>query len=192
MQTITIQYCKLYDEIRKSSDKLRKKKVQVGMNLNVGSFSKYMENAFSRLAKDLTSLIDFHYMASKDTDRPSKFHEHITNLLVKLKVQEEKGEIKYGDLANVPEAALMDCITPFITCCIAQTPSSCGGVRGILKLMILRKVTNEVGFGIPIQELFDLAIGTSTVLGLFKMDWSVDKAISEFETLSHEAFSKHQ
>lgn len=28
--------------------------------------------------------------------------------------------------------------------------------------MILRKIVDEVGFGIPIQELFDLAIGTST------------------------------
>jgi hypothetical protein len=28
--------------------------------------------------------------------------------------------------------------------------------------MILKKMVDEVGFGIPIQELFDLAIGTST------------------------------
>jgi hypothetical protein len=28
--------------------------------------------------------------------------------------------------------------------------------------MILKKIVDEVGFGIPIQELFDLAIGTST------------------------------
>ena len=37
-----------------------------------------------------------------------------------------------------------------------------GGIRGILELMILQKVLDEVGFDIPIQELFDLAIGTST------------------------------
>ncbi|KAH7382108.1 hypothetical protein BKA64DRAFT_713345 [Cadophora sp. MPI-SDFR-AT-0126] len=407
-QTIADQYRKLYDEIRKSSDKLRKKKVQVGMNLDVGSFNKYMETAFSRLAKDLTSSIDFHYMAFKDADRPSKFREHVTNLLVKLKVDREtttyEPESISGDLESVPEAALLDQITPFIACCIvakiprvasittqstitdkylrefrqalekfrdsswrceatddgrrclnywighekghqfsrqrirrqASSPSepqrldrfggprllvgefkcslkpedvlnatyseiqrlraaeclvedtvplvakasgvikingnqtcftclsacpeyilpcaqvqhaicedcayrfsydrgrsqctlflkSCplgcqfrngkpwqirlkpptagvrmlsldgGGVRGILELMILRKVVNEVGLGIPIQELFDLAIGTSTggviALGLFKKDWSVDKAITEFENLSHEAFSKRQ
>jgi hypothetical protein len=34
--------------------------------------------------------------------------------------------------------------------------------------------------------------GGIIALGLFKMDWSVDKAISEFEKLSHEAFSKRQ
>ena len=37
-----------------------------------------------------------------------------------------------------------------------------GGVRGILELVTLQKVLDEVGFDIPIQELFDLAIGTST------------------------------
>ena len=37
-----------------------------------------------------------------------------------------------------------------------------GGIRGILELMILQKVLDEVGFDIPIQELFDLAIGTCT------------------------------
>ena len=122
-QTIAVQYRKLYDEIRKSSDKLRQKKVQVRMNLDVGSFNKYMENAFSRLAKDLTSSIDFHYMASKDTDRPVKFREHLANLLVKLKVQGEMTdtkEIQTEDLENVPEAALLDRITPFIACCIAS------------------------------------------------------------------------
>ena len=37
-----------------------------------------------------------------------------------------------------------------------------GGIRGILELVVLQKVLDEVGFGLPIQELFDLAIGTST------------------------------
>ena len=37
-----------------------------------------------------------------------------------------------------------------------------GGVRGIIELVILQKILDEVGFDIPIQELFDLAIGTST------------------------------
>jgi hypothetical protein len=135
-QTIAIQYRKLYDEIRKSSDKLRKKKVQVGMNLDVGSFSKYMENAFSRLAKDLTSSIDFHYMASKDTDRPSKFREHVTNLLVKLKAEEEKkGEIEYGDLTNVPEAALVDRITPFIACCIESKIPQAASAKSLSPFM---------------------------------------------------------
>lgn len=37
-----------------------------------------------------------------------------------------------------------------------------GGVRGILELAILKEVVNAVGHDIPIQELFDLALGTST------------------------------
>ena len=41
-----------------------------------------------------------------------------------------------------------------------MTPS--GGIRGILELVILQEIANAVGFGIPIQELFDLTIGTST------------------------------
>jgi hypothetical protein len=69
----------------------------------------------------------------------------------------------------------------------------------------------EVGFGIPIQELFDVAFGMSTgkycilviqhgrlliykggiiALGLFKNNWSMETAINEFERLSETAFSK--
>ena len=36
-----------------------------------------------------------------------------------------------------------------------------GGIRGILELSILKRVVAEVGYGIPVQELFDLVIGTS-------------------------------
>ncbi len=43
------------------------------------------------------------------------------------------------------------------------TDNDCsGGIRGIIELTILRQIIEEVGHGIPIQELFDLAIGTST------------------------------
>lgn len=140
-QTIADQYRKLYDEIRKSSDKLRKKKVQVGMNLDVGSFNKYMETAFSRLAKDLTSSIDFHYMASKDADRPSKFREHVTNLLVKLKVEREtttyEPEIISGDLESVPETALLDQITPFIACCIVAKIPRVASTTSMFPLSLL-------------------------------------------------------
>lgn len=37
-----------------------------------------------------------------------------------------------------------------------------GGVRGIVELAILAEVESQVGLGIPIQDLFDLVIGTST------------------------------
>jgi hypothetical protein len=35
-----------------------------------------------------------------------------------------------------------------------------------------------------------MVLGGIVALGLFKMDWPVDKAITEFENLSHQAFSK--
>lgn len=40
-----------------------------------------------------------------------------------------------------------------------------GGVRGVVELKILFRIQEEVGFGIKIQDLFDLVIGTST--GMF-------------------------
>jgi hypothetical protein len=37
-----------------------------------------------------------------------------------------------------------------------------GGIRGIIELVILTRLVEELGFSIPIQQLFDLVIGTST------------------------------
>lgn len=42
------------------------------------------------------------------------------------------------------------------------TASRSGGVRGILEILILAKIEREVGYDIPIQDLFDLVVGTST------------------------------
>jgi hypothetical protein len=77
-----------------------------------------------------------------------------------------------------------------------------------LELCILKRLEEAVG--IPIQELIDIAIGTSTgkppnlmlsrnltrlveggiiALGLFKRQWSVDTAMTEFERLVCEAFA---
>ena len=35
-----------------------------------------------------------------------------------------------------------------------------------MELVMLRRIESEVGFDIPVQELFDLAIGTSTGMDL--------------------------
>jgi hypothetical protein len=37
-----------------------------------------------------------------------------------------------------------------------------------------------------------MIVGGIVALGLFKMGWSMDEAVSEFEAFSHEAFSKRQ
>jgi hypothetical protein len=57
----------------------------------------------------------------------------------------------------------------------AESPETfiSGGVRGILELCVLKRVEEVVG--VPIQELFDVAIGTSTG----KLDDLVDIALSK-------------
>lgn len=75
---------------------------------------------------------------------------------------------------------------------------------------MLEELLIEVGHGIPIQELFDLAIGTSTgemtsggglktiltvlggiiALSLFKQNWSVTLARHRFHYLATTAFSR--
>ena len=37
-----------------------------------------------------------------------------------------------------------------------------GGIRGIIELAILQTIEDRVGHGLPIQELFDVVVGTST------------------------------
>jgi patatin-like phospholipase/acyl hydrolase len=37
-----------------------------------------------------------------------------------------------------------------------------GGIRGIVELALLQSLDATVGLGIPIRDLFDLIIGTST------------------------------
>ena len=37
-----------------------------------------------------------------------------------------------------------------------------GGVRGIIELAILKEIEDRVGLGLPISDLFDLVVGTST------------------------------
>lgn len=114
---VAAQYQKLYAEIRASSKRLREKKINVNMNINVASFNVYLETAFTRLATDLTSLIDFHYLECKDAKRPTEFSEHITALLVKLRSLAEA--ISEGQF--VKEASIVERLIPFIACCIART-----------------------------------------------------------------------
>jgi patatin-like phospholipase/acyl hydrolase len=37
-----------------------------------------------------------------------------------------------------------------------------GGIRGIVELALLQSLDMTVGLGLPIRDLFDLVIGTST------------------------------
>lgn len=386
---IAAQFEKLYFEIQASSQKLRRKRQLVGMDLDVESLMLYMNHAFHRLSKGLKNPIDFHYLATKVSQTPTGFPGHLVNVLATLKDNQqgpsaeasigqeqrllnsvipylassivleisttrpsrnakitdlvakcreafdhfyrhhwrceamkevlsnyyrcqnyfdghEKGHqyfvytptfnnyktysqevgdfdasyvsknlvrtlnreieacLQSGDLREklrlTAQASGMSSITSHRTClvCLSRCPtyvlpckqvqhavceecvfkfdghtgsvendsiklSRCplgceftvdvwktkfkpaaagarvlsldgGGVRGILELCILKKLIDEIGLGIPIQELFDVAIGTSTggiiALGLFKANWSVEKAMTIFEGLVDEAFTK--
>jgi predicted acylesterase/phospholipase RssA len=71
-----------------------------------------------------------------------------------------------------------------------------GGVRGIIELVILQQIQNNLGRLLPIQVFFDLIIGTSTggiiALGLGANGWQVAKCISVFESLCKQAFTKRK
>ncbi|KAI8938298.1 hypothetical protein NX059_005951 [Plenodomus lindquistii] len=69
-----------------------------------------------------------------------------------------------------------------------------GGMRGIVILEVLRRIQHELGNRIPIQEFFDLIVGTSTggilALGLGIKNWSVDHCIKVFLRLVEKAFTR--
>lgn len=88
-----------------------------------------------------------------------------------------------------------------------------GGIRGVVELAILSTIEKEIGFGIPIQEMFDLVVGTSTgnklpfvthvngrlgaddgeggivALGVFERRWTLTEAKRRFQSLARQAFS---
>lgn len=68
-----------------------------------------------------------------------------------------------------------------------------GGIRGVVELEVLRSIEQALGGRIPIQEFFDLIVGTSTggiiALGLGVENWSVDKCMSHFKKLVGKAFT---
>ena len=125
---IAVQYSRLYVEIRGISERLRRKKLQVHMNLNVQRFCNYIEHVFNRLAKDLSSSVDFHFLSSKNLQRPTKFRDHVTALIVKLKEEEENVDPP----CDVDETQLVDGVIPFIACCIASHSRTAGTLSGML------------------------------------------------------------
>lgn len=69
-----------------------------------------------------------------------------------------------------------------------------GGVRGIVELVVLRAVQNELGEEIPLQDCFDLIGGTGAggviSLGLGLGKWRVSEAIEKFKRLTPHVFSE--
>ncbi|KAF2461117.1 hypothetical protein BDY21DRAFT_297819 [Lineolata rhizophorae] len=68
-----------------------------------------------------------------------------------------------------------------------------GGVRGVVELEILREIERQLGDKIPIQDFFDLIVGTSTggiiAMGLGVERWSVNSCIERFTKLVDKAFT---
>ena len=109
--------------------------MQVHMNLNVRSFCNYVEHFYYRLARDLNKPIDFHFLASKNAKRPTKFRDHVVALMVEL---QEGGE-NVDPPCEVQETKLVDRVVPFVACCVAsQLPKrdeALGMCREILSLV---------------------------------------------------------
>ncbi|KAM7198241.1 hypothetical protein V8F20_006268 [Naviculisporaceae sp. PSN 640] len=71
-----------------------------------------------------------------------------------------------------------------------------GGVRGIVELIILKGIEEELGQFVKVQDFFDLIVGTSTggiiALGLGVKNWRVSFCIRKFKQLSAQAFTERQ
>ncbi|KAL8904082.1 MAG: hypothetical protein Q9207_003509 [Kuettlingeria erythrocarpa] len=123
---ITIQYSRLYREIRDISRRLRSKRIRAQMNLDVRSFCNYVEHVYNRLARDMLSSVDFHYLASRNTSRPIKFRDHVVALMVKLKEDEENVDPP----CDVQETELIKRVIPFLASCIASHSVNDNSQRG--------------------------------------------------------------
>ncbi|KAI0974552.1 hypothetical protein F4678DRAFT_458515 [Xylaria arbuscula] len=70
------------------------------------------------------------------------------------------------------------------------------GIRGIVELIVLKKIEEALDNKVPIQAFFDLIVGTSTggiiALGLGHQGWSVSECMETFKRLSKEAFTPHR
>lgn len=125
---IARQLQSLYREIRLASSRLRRKRVTVGMNLDVESLNTYVEHAFSRLTKDLNAPIDFYYLSSNDPKIPTRFSEHMTSVVVKMLVKENYA--KTDDTGQ--ELDLLNRLTPYLASCIAMQISDTLDLEGLL------------------------------------------------------------
>ena len=120
-QQIARQYRSLYREIRDSSTRLRAKKQEVDMKLDITTFNAYLERAFAKLAREYKASLDFYYLNEQDQPVPTSFREHLTATLDRLQTA-----ARYG-LSNDTgqETALVKRLTPYLACCIkAQIPQN--------------------------------------------------------------------
>ncbi|KAA8903651.1 hypothetical protein FN846DRAFT_779968 [Sphaerosporella brunnea] len=69
-----------------------------------------------------------------------------------------------------------------------------GGVRSVIQLRILSALEGHIGLGLPIQEFFDLIVGTSAggivALGLGAKRLPVNQCVQMFKEVAEKAFTK--
>lgn len=85
------------------------------MNLDVTSFNTYLERAMRKLAKDLTSSIDFYHLSEHGSPIPSRFSEHLSAVMARL--QKSAGLEDDNEIGQ--ETHLVKGLIPFMACCIA-------------------------------------------------------------------------
>ncbi|KAF5010278.1 hypothetical protein FDECE_3563 [Fusarium decemcellulare] len=191
----------LYATIQKAARDIRREKEDKGAEADLSMLDSYLNRSLDTLAKDYRSSLDFHSVTKDDSPIPTNFRQHMAAAMFGLsqvrrlhESQDSSGELE-----------LVEDFTPFVAACIAaqlpwnssqesiENARRCGGVRGIVELCLLRKIEQEVGFGIRINELFDHVIGTSTggiiALGIFHRGWSVEQGLAIFQDLARRAFT---
>ncbi|EMR64244.1 patatin-like serine protein [Eutypa lata UCREL1] len=71
-----------------------------------------------------------------------------------------------------------------------------GGIRGIVQLQVLKAIERVLGPKLPIQNFFDLMVGTGTggviAMGLGVNRWSVNESIKKFKAIVKEAFTPRE
>ncbi|KAG8528724.1 uncharacterized protein KY384_006411 [Bacidia gigantensis] len=142
---------------------------------DVPSLSHLFGRAFHHFAK-ISGPFDFYTAARKDNPMSETMEDHIANLL------------RYMQISDVRLNGFPSVVAVCLICFVhrdfrrAEWPThqaqliqlkpkfsgvrvltlDGGGIRGIVELAILAEVERRVGLGVPIRELFDLIVGTST------------------------------
>jgi hypothetical protein len=111
----------LYKKVCEMSQCIRDKREKCNMDLDVSSFSSYMEYAAKKLARDYKCAIDFHHMelSSGNSRLPKRFSEHLVQLMRNM------AKTRKLDVTNETkgESQMVEDLIPFIASCIvAQVP----------------------------------------------------------------------
>lgn len=113
-QKISSQIKELYREIRAMSDRIRKQRQTVNMDLDVASLNAYLNQSVRTLASDYNNSLDFYRLSDGDTGLPRRFSEHLVQLMA--------GMVKLKNLHTTQavggEAQMVTQMIPYLAACI--------------------------------------------------------------------------